>query len=131
MPIIRLSSEYDPVTGKETNIKPLVTEATVVSLPSGSLTGTNFDNRFKEDLKTNKVRFFYIAAQGLSFEPQSGDIFIFENRVWDIAGSTPLNPAGIPVLYTIGGMISGKIDIVALQKVLESFDLTFPSDWTL
>jgi hypothetical protein len=106
IPLVRLASEYDPVTGEESEITSQAATATVVSLPNGS--GSNFDNRFKEDFKAGKIRFFYVAAKGLNFEPAPGDIFVFENKVWDVAGSTPLNPAGVPVLYTMAGRVSGK-----------------------
>lgn len=102
--IVRVDrSDYDPVTGETNSSKVFVTDATVVSLPSGSLNSvSNFDNKYKEDLKAGKIRFFYLAHKGLTFSPQQGDYLIFEGRVWDLAGATPLNPAGVPVLYTIG-----------------------------
>ena len=126
MPIVRFLSDYDPVSGAVSNQIAQAQEATVVSLPSGSLTGINFDNRFKEDLKKGKIRFFYVAAKGLSFEPESGDTFIFEGSVWDIVGTTPLNPAGIPVIYTMAGRISGKVDIDSLTSAAEVVGITLP-----
>lgn len=107
MPLMRMSSDYDPVTGVNSNELMQISEATVVSLPASS-GAVKFDNRFLEDLKQGRIRFFYVAALGLDFAPEAGDHFYFEGKTWDIAGATPLNPAGVPVIYTIGGRESGK-----------------------
>ena len=107
--LARVTGEsYDPVTGAASGGSNTVTDATVVSLPASGETVQAFDNRFKEDLKRGKIRFFYIAAKDLGFEPQPGDVLLFEGSTWDLAGSTPLNPAGTPLYYTVGVRASGK-----------------------
>tara|TARA_R110000803_G_scaffold19510_9_gene51002 strand:+ start:88 stop:570 length:483 start_codon:yes stop_codon:yes gene_type:complete len=113
--IVRVSGDYDPVTGTATNETLQVTTAVVVSLPASGGTVQAFDNKFKEDLKKGKIRFFYIAAKGLGFEPEAGDLLLFEGGVWDIGGGTPLNPAGVPVLFAVGCRSSGKYDWATLQ----------------
>ena len=115
MPLIRLNTEYDPVTGQNFNESIQISEATVVSLPASSGTVQAFDDRYLDDLKNGRIRFFYVAAAGLKFEPSPGDHFFFEGQTWDIAGATPLNPAGTPVLYTIGGRESGKGSFVDIM----------------
>ncbi len=100
--IYRTSSDYDPVTGEVTNSIYSSTPADVVTLPASKGTITGFDNKFVEDLIRGKGRFFYVAATGLTFDPEPGDILAFEGKTWDIAGTTPLNPAGTPVYFTIG-----------------------------
>lgn len=106
--LVRVSSDYDPVSGVTSDTLNQITDATVVSLPASSGTVQGFDNEFKEDLKKGKIRFFYIAAKGLGFEPEGGDLIVFEGELWDIGGGTPLNPAGTPVLFTVGCRSSGK-----------------------
>ena len=118
--LVRVSGDYDPVTGKNSNSTLHVTDATVVTLPTFSGRVQPFDNGFKEDLKKGKVRFFYVAAKGLEFEPEGGDLILFEGGVWDIGGGTPLNPAGVPVLYTVGCRSSGKYDWATLIPQLEA-----------
>ena len=100
--LARVTSTNDPVTGVVTVTDTQTTLATVVSLPASGNTVQAFDNKFKELLKQGKIRFFYAAAKGLAFEPDAGDYFEFDGKVWELAGSTPLNPAGLPVLYTLG-----------------------------
>jgi len=131
MPIVRFSSDYDPVEGLETNTIAEIQSATVVNLPASSGTIQAFDNRFKEDFKSGKIRFFYVSAKSLAFEPGPGDTFIYEDKVWDMAGTTPLNPAGIPVLYTMAGRISQKINIIELREAVANLEEVFPKDWLL
>lgn len=105
--IVRIFGEYDPVSGSNSNQTFIGSPATVVTLPMVNGLGLTGDDKFKEDLKKGKIRGFYIAAKGLLFEPQPGDLLVFENEIWDIGGGTPLNPAGTPVLYTVGCRSSG------------------------
>lgn len=99
---------YDPVTGDPTDLSVQMDSVTVVSLPASGGTVQAFDNRFTEDLRKGKVRFFYVAAKGMTLEPQPGDLLYFEGALWELAGATPLNPAGTPVLFTFGCKPSGK-----------------------
>lgn len=125
--MIRLSSDYDPVTGSNDNVTSQITDAVVVSLPASGGTVQAFDNKFKEDLKKGKIRFFYVAAKGLTFQPEGGDLILFEDALWDIGGGTPLNPGGTPVLFTVGCRSSGK----SLEELPETIppencaDITF------
>ena len=105
--LVRANSSYDPVTGAENNLSKQTTKATVVVLPAG-MSSSSFDNKFKEQLKKAKGRFFYVAAKGLAFTPEAGDYFEFEGGNWELAGSTPLNPAGTPVLFTVGAKLGNK-----------------------
>jgi len=99
---VRVSSNYDPVVGKRSNISMVTTGATLVTVPATSGTTQGFDNRLMEQLRRGKVRFFYVAHVGLLFEPRETDYLIFEGQVWQVMGSTPTNPAGLPVLHSVG-----------------------------
>lgn len=129
--LVRVSGDYDPVSGAPSNETLTTTDATVVSLPASGGTVQAFDNKFKEDLKKGKIRFFYIAAAGLEFQPEGGDLLLFEGGVWDVSGGTPLNPAGTPVLFTVGCRSSGKYDWATLIEQLRDIGTIFPKDWTL
>lgn len=100
--LARVSGSYDPVTGATSSESTQTTDATVVSLPTTNSLGLKGDDKFMEDLKRGKVRGFYVAAKDLTFEPQSGDFLLFQGAILDIAAVTPLNPAGTPVLFSIG-----------------------------
>lgn len=107
-PIVRILSDYDPVSGAPSNGNYYLTNTTVVSLPASGQSAEKFDNRFREDLKQGKIRFFYLAAKGAGFEPKPGDKIFFEGDSWEIGGSTPLNPGGKRVLSTIGCRLGDK-----------------------
>jgi len=104
------NSSYDPVTGIETGSVVTKTDATIVSLPASSMTGiSKLDDSFVEDLRKGKARLFLVAAKGLDFPPAPGHILLFENKVWDLDGATPLNPTGLdPVMYSLGAKLSTK-----------------------
>lgn len=104
----RTSGNYDPVDGTTTGDAITKQDATVVTIPASQSLTRGFDNKFIEELKKSKGRFFLVAAKGLTFDPESGDILLFENSVYDIMGSTPLNPAGTPVMHTLGARLSTK-----------------------
>lgn len=104
----KTNSIYDPVTGQVSFTAKDSTSATVVSLPASGANLQTFDDSFKEDLNKGKARLFYIAAKGLSFEPDAGQYFEFDGKIWELAGATPLNPAGTPVLYMVGVNLGGN-----------------------
>lgn len=101
--ISRVSSTYNEVEETEV-ITAVTTDITaVVSFPASSGTVQAFDNRIIEDYKKGLIRFFYVAAKNLTFEPEPGDLLYFNSKVWEIAGTTPLNPNGAqPIFYTMG-----------------------------
>ena len=101
----RVSSSYDAVTGVDIVDSVQSTTATAVSLPASSVTSLAFDDKFKEELTKGKLRFFLIAAKGLTLTPQAGDLLEFEGKVWEFDGVNSLNPAGTPVMYGIGAKV--------------------------
>jgi len=100
-PIVRVFSDYNEVEGTRTITGYFLTVGTVVALPGRSGV-EKFDNYNREDLKQGKLRFFYVAAKNLEFEPVANDFFFFEGCVWDMQGATPLNPAGTRIMFTAG-----------------------------
>lgn len=101
--ITRVASTYDPVAETET-ITAVTTDTTaVVTVPASSEMLKPYDNGFIEDYRKGRNRFFLVAAKSMTFEPEPGDLLYFNSRVWEIAGTTPLNPNGSqPIIYTMG-----------------------------
>ena len=106
--ILRYGATYDPITGQTSSEVSEVGAATLVSLPASSGTVSGFDNEMKEAFIQGKLRFFYVAAKDLSFLPLSGDYINFESALWEIMGSTPLNPAGTALLFRVGAQLGNK-----------------------
>lgn len=98
--VARVESSYDPVTSTNTITLVRSQSVTVVCLP-GNRGSKAFDNKYADELIKGKLRFFYVAAKGLTYQPEQGDLIEHEGKVWELLGSTPLNPAGVPILYTI------------------------------
>ena len=105
--IAETSETYDPVEGATSAGTVTKQTATVVSL-SASEGIAYFGDRFREELLTGSVRFFYIAAVGLDFAPEPGQLILWEGKLWDISGTNPLSPSGIPVIYNLGCTLSQK-----------------------
>jgi hypothetical protein len=116
--IARVSSAYDPIEGSESAEVVTKTDAEVVALPGGSSI-TSFDEKYQAELVKGKARFFYIAALGLTFPPETGDIILWNGLVYDIVGSNPLNPSEtVPVMYNAGCVLSSKsVTLFGLPEV--------------
>tara|TARA_R110001606_G_scaffold95625_2_gene211586 strand:+ start:287 stop:688 length:402 start_codon:yes stop_codon:yes gene_type:complete len=106
--LLRYDATYDPVTGQTSSEVSQITEATLVSLPASQGTVEAFDNRTKEAFIKGKLRFFIVAAKNLSFLPLPGDYISFESALWEIMGSTPLNPAGTALIFRVGAQLGNK-----------------------
>lgn len=106
----RASSEpgsYDPIDDELTELPPLQQDVVCIVLPASKGTIEAFDNRLVSGtLIEQNLRFLKIAAVGpnmlpLEFEPFAGDWTFFEGSRWRALGSTPINPAGVPLLYNV------------------------------
>ena len=90
------------IEGEEVITAAQTDPAAVVNLPASTSLAQQFENQIIEDYKKGKIRFFYMAAKGITFEPESGDLLFFKSRVWELAGATSLDPDGTtPILYII------------------------------
>ena len=100
-------SDYDPV--EETGTISAVTTDTVAvcTVPMSDEMKKPYDNRFIEDYKKGKARFFLVAGKGLTFDLEPGDLLFFNSKVWEVEGSIPLAPDGTTVImYTMGVKVS-------------------------
>lgn len=104
--IRRVSNVPNIATGEAT---PTNTDGTItaVVLPAKT-TGLNalagdLDNQaLVEAVIKGKGRFLLVAASGAPFAPDADDRVTFESASWRVLGSTPLNPAGTPIVYKVG-----------------------------
>lgn len=98
--ISRVISSYDETEGQQTITSIQTDPVAVVNLPASVSLSQQFENKIIEEYKKGKVRFFYAAAKGVTFEPETGDLLFFKSKVWELAGSTSLDPDGTtPILY--------------------------------
>lgn len=106
LPIERdAKGDFDPVAGKHASSTVLRGEVTCIIKPASQGTIEAFDNRVdSNDLVAENYRFLMIAAKGLKFAPMNGDRIMFEGHQWRVLGSTPVAPAGTPILYRVGVM---------------------------
>lgn len=100
--ISRVESSYDEVAGERVVSAVNTDPVSLVNLPASTALAQQFENGIIEEYKKGKIRFFYVAAKGMTFEPEAADLLYYDGTVWELAGATPLNPAGTPVYYTIG-----------------------------
>lgn len=104
---------FDPGAGSISGATTQTQTVVVVSLPASGGTVQAFDDRLRQELIAGRLRFFYMAptladGSALTFVPKPGDLLTFEGKKWELAGSTPLNPAGTPVLYNIAAAEGGR-----------------------
>lgn len=97
------SFAQDPVSGTVINEEEQRMVLQAIVLPVSNSTQF-FDNRTmgQDSLVNQKLRFIKAAAKGATFEPRSGDVVEMQGKRWRILGSTPVAPAGIPLLYNFG-----------------------------
>lgn len=100
--IERREEAYNPVTGVATLVTLSQGFLDTISFPASKGTVEAFDNRLVDDLIAGRLRFILAAAASAPFEPLANDTLTFDNSVWVVLGSTPLAPAGTPLLYKLG-----------------------------
>ncbi len=104
-------------TGKGWNPGPPVThkfQVRVAMLPASKGTIEAFDIRLDENLIMDNVRYGIMEARMTKIEgpsdpasvvPNPTDQFEVNGELLTIIGSTPLNPAGIPVYFPFAGRV--------------------------
>lgn len=104
MKVTRYSDVANPVAGTVIRTVQLEQTLTAVILPASKDTLEAFDVRFMADvLEGMDVRFTIMSASGATFVPSPKDVVEFwEDGEWQVMGCTPLNVAGIPVIYSVG-----------------------------
>lgn len=101
--ISRSRPAFDDVTGEPADSTPLTGKLTAVVLPRYK--GPAFDSLddgLKEALIKGKTRTVLAAAKGVAFVPEALDEVTINGTQWLVIGCSELNPAGVPIIYTIG-----------------------------
>jgi hypothetical protein len=81
----------------------LTTTGCSIVLPASKGTVEAFDNRLAEkEVAGRELRYLKVAAFGMTFIPKSLDKVTFDGKTWLVLGCTPINPAGVPLVYGIG-----------------------------
>ncbi len=103
MKIRRFAYVTDKLAGTVDRGVPQEQELSAVILPASQGTLEAFDVRFMNDvLESTDVRFTIISAVGATFTPAPKDEVEYWDGVWNVMGCTPLNVAGIPLIYSVG-----------------------------
>lgn len=104
MTLRRYADSGDPVAGSVTRALQTEQQLTAVILPASGGTLEAFDVRFMSDvMESTDVRFAIMSAVGAQFMPQPKDVAIYwEAGEWEVMGCTPLDVAGVPIIYSVG-----------------------------
>lgn len=102
----------NPSTGAIEGATTTAQQIAAVVLPAkGGV--TSFDDSMKEAFIRGRLRYVIAAAlkpdgSALDFNPRPGDLLSLEGAEWEVYGSSPLSPAGTPVIYQMGIMEGGQ-----------------------
>ena len=107
---LRDGTAVDPVTGGIADPDaPSYTEWGGHGVRLPSYKGPQFeamDAAFKTALVVGKAAVILLAAHGMPVAPEPGDnVILGDATVWSVIGVTTLNPAGQPILYTLGVLL--------------------------
>jgi hypothetical protein len=105
--LARRTGTYDPVAGSTTGGSEAQSPATVVNLPASQSINQKFQNTFLEASQKGQIDFYLVAAKGLTFAPEGGDLLLIDGSYQDVKGATELSPSGTPVLYWIATSTGG------------------------
>lgn len=103
MTVKRYADSSDAVAGTVSRVLQAQQQLTAVILPASQGTLEAFDVRFMSDvLESTDVRFTIMSAKGATFTPEPKDVVEYYDGIWQVMGCTPLNVAGIPIIYSVG-----------------------------
>jgi hypothetical protein len=103
LPISRTVKVFDNVTGEETS--STVSSGTIAGVVFSKVKTPQYESfgeKFIEAMIRGAARVITAAALNAPFTPQAGDVVSFDGSSWEVYGMRDLNPAGIPILYTLG-----------------------------
>ncbi len=100
--VSRVTADYDAVEGTRTITAVQTDTVAVVNLPASESLSQSFEDYVIEEYKKGKIRFFLLGGKNATFELESGDLLYFKDAVWELVGSTGLDPDGTtPIMFTI------------------------------
>lgn len=95
----RISKNFDPVASDTSAATKVEQTLQSVIVPFNISDKASMDNRLRESLTKGRLRKIIGAASGLTFAPEPSDIIDIDSSQWTIQGVTPVNPAGVPLVY--------------------------------
>lgn len=99
----RVKKTEDIITGEVTQTQ--VIRGTIIGIKvSDASAKLIYENRFGEGFSSERIRYFKVAAESATFEPEAGDIGVLDNENWECLGSSAVNPAGTPIAFNVGFM---------------------------
>lgn len=99
--IRRIAKTFDPVASETSAATKDTGTIIAVAVPFNTRDKERMDERLAEALTKGRLRKLVVAAQGVSYPPLPLDIITFESEPWTVAGVTPVNPAGTPIVYHV------------------------------
>lgn len=140
----RYDRVYDPVTGSVSQAAYVAGQVALIKVPIPVKRAALMERRLQEALTEGKVACFIVAAAGSPFDISLNDVFELEGGFWLAKGITPLNPAGIVLIYTIiaessnlsavdaAALDLSGLDIDGIEAAVDGlyfwFNTTFPHD---
>lgn len=102
--VARYAPSRNSTTGAVTKGAATVSgTAAAVEVPATQGLVQSFETRIDEaSLTVKTMRAFKVSAL-LGFKPLPQDeVTLQDGSVWPVVGCTPINPAGTPIIYTVG-----------------------------
>jgi len=100
--ITRTPKTINLVTGAKTDGTPVSWDMAAAVFPATQNKIKQFDNGATEEFVADKHRYVLGAGKNSEFDPEAGDVMVFENASWFVVGCTPLKPDGVAIIYKIG-----------------------------
>lgn len=94
----KIGGGYDPATDTEVPGSTITSPMKCVVLP---VEPSASDSVEEGTLIASSMRLLKVAAEGMVFVPASADTVAFEGVQWLVLSATPINPAGIPLVYNV------------------------------
>lgn len=96
------AGELDPVEGRKYDKTTQTQDIKGVRVPSNQTVIDQLEVKFSSDaLTVANVVMLKVAAKGMTMTPEAGDTITIDGKAMPITAYTVINPAGIPLVYTI------------------------------
>jgi hypothetical protein len=99
----RYTPTTNVITGTVVPGTPATFTAIIPNLPVNNGSKESFDNQLEAlTLAKKKVKYTVLPAIQTTFEPRAFDEVVIGTEVYQVLGCTDVNPAGTPIVYGIG-----------------------------
>ena len=91
---------YDEDTRDVTRTETEISLKCIV-LPARAGKQNALDEAASNDLVLERYRYIVASVENVTDTPKKGDKVTFEGSKWEVNGCTPVNPAGVPLVFKI------------------------------